>query len=131
MDRHSARLNLPNEIAVGVDADHMSVCKFDRAESQKYSPVWRAIKSIVDSTLADLHACIQSCNLILLLACILTFVLVSTSFSPKLPSLRTVCFTVPFERDLKFIGREDIITRIGQKFEVQRRVALAGIGGVG
>ena len=38
---------------------------------------------------------------------------------------------MPFERDSKFIGREDIITEIGRKFEVQRRVALAGIGGVG
>jgi hypothetical protein len=42
-----------------------------------------------------------------------------------------VCFTVPFERDPKFIGREDIITEIARKFEVQRQVALAGIGGVG
>jgi hypothetical protein len=38
---------------------------------------------------------------------------------------------VPFERDSKFIGREDIIAEIGRRFEVQRRVALAGIGGVG
>jgi hypothetical protein len=38
---------------------------------------------------------------------------------------------VPFERDPKFIGREDIIAEIGRQFEVQRRVALAGIGGVG
>jgi nucleoside phosphorylase len=44
---------------------------------------------------------------------------------------RTVCFAVPFERDSKFIGREDVITEIDRQFEVQRRVALAGIGGVG
>ncbi|KAH0562548.1 hypothetical protein GP486_002769 [Trichoglossum hirsutum] len=44
---------------------------------------------------------------------------------------RTTCFVVPFERDSKFIGRNDIITQIGRKFEAQRRVALAGIGGVG
>jgi hypothetical protein len=36
-------------------------------------------------------------------------------------------FTVPFERDSKFIGREDVITDIDKKFEVQRQVAPAGI----
>ncbi len=44
---------------------------------------------------------------------------------------QAVCFTVPFERDPKFIGREGIIADIGRQMEVQRRVALAGIGGVG
>jgi len=44
---------------------------------------------------------------------------------------RTICFMVPFEKDLKFTGREDIITEIDRKFEVQRQVALAGISGVG
>src|SRR5436190_18408704 len=46
-------------------------------------------------------------------------------------SSQTACFTVPFGRDTKFIGREDIITNIGRQFKIQRRVALAGIGGVG
>jgi hypothetical protein len=49
----------------------------------------------------------------------------------RLSASRTVCFAVPFERDSKFIGREGIITEIDRRFEVQRRVALAGIGGVG
>ncbi|KAH0547852.1 hypothetical protein FGG08_000110 [Glutinoglossum americanum] len=44
---------------------------------------------------------------------------------------RMACFEVPFERDLKFIGREDVIANISRQFEVQRRIALAGIGGVG
>lgn len=30
-----------------------------------------------------------------------------------------------------FVGRMDIITELDQKFDSQRRVALAGIGGVG
>jgi nucleoside phosphorylase len=49
----------------------------------------------------------------------------------RLSASRTVCFSVPFERDSKFIGREDVIAEIDRRFEVQRRVALAGIGGVG
>jgi hypothetical protein len=53
----------------------------------------------------------------------------TSSDRPSLP--QTVLFTVPFDRDAKFIGREDIIKEIDRKFEVQRRVALAGIGGVG
>jgi hypothetical protein len=38
---------------------------------------------------------------------------------------------VPFDKDPQFIGREDIIARINHKLETKRRVALAGIGGVG
>lgn len=40
-------------------------------------------------------------------------------------------FMLPFERDPKFIGREDILAEICEKFKTQRRVSLAGIGGVG
>lgn len=40
-------------------------------------------------------------------------------------------FLVPFDRDPQFVGREDIITDINHKLEIKRRVALAGIGGVG
>lgn len=41
------------------------------------------------------------------------------------------CILVPFDRDQDFIGREDIIDQIEQRFESQSRVALTGIGGVG
>jgi hypothetical protein len=41
------------------------------------------------------------------------------------------CFMIPFDRDRNFIGREDVIEKIEQRFESQSRVALAGIGGVG
>jgi nucleoside phosphorylase len=64
-------------------------------------------------------------------ALLLSLVLVSANLSDQTSPSRTICFTVPFERDSKFIGREDIITEIDRKFKVQRRVALAGIGGVG
>ena len=57
--------------------------------------------------------------------------LVFANLSDRVSLSRTACFTVPVERDLKFIGREDIIIEIRKQFEVQRRVALAGIGGVG
>lgn len=58
-------------------------------------------------------------------------VLVFANSSGQISPSRTIFFTVPFERDSKFIGREDVITEINRKFEVQRRVALVGIGGVG
>jgi hypothetical protein len=64
-------------------------------------------------------------------AFMLSLVLVSANLSDRTSPSQTICFTVPFERDSKFIGREDIITEIDRKFEVQRRVALASIGGVG
>ena len=40
-------------------------------------------------------------------------------------------FTVPFVRDPKFVGREDIMQDITNRLEIQRRVALCGIGGIG
>ena len=63
VDKDSARLNLPNEIAVGVaGANHKSICKFGRADSQKYLPVWRAIKNLVDSALVDSTSCKYTYN---------------------------------------------------------------------
>jgi hypothetical protein len=46
-------------------------------------------------------------------------------------ALRNGYNTVPFDQDPKFIGREDIIKEIDQRFEANRRVAISGIGGVG
>ena len=40
-------------------------------------------------------------------------------------------FIVPFEKDLKFIGRVDVIANIEQALKRQSRIAIAGIGGVG
>jgi hypothetical protein len=40
-------------------------------------------------------------------------------------------FGVPFARDLKFVGRKDVLEEIEDKFKLQRRVALCGIGGIG
>ena len=45
-------LRLPNEIAVGVaQSNHKMVCKFDHRDSQKYRPVWVAIKALAESAL--------------------------------------------------------------------------------
>lgn len=54
MDKDSAILRLPNEIAVGVaQSNHKMICKFDERDSQKYKPVWIAIKSLAESALAE------------------------------------------------------------------------------
>lgn len=46
----SARLNIDNEIVVGMaDANHVNMCKFASADSQKYKPVLGALKRMVDS----------------------------------------------------------------------------------
>jgi hypothetical protein len=50
---------------------------------------------------------------------------------PETP-LRKTCFMVKFDQNPNFIGREDIIQEIDRRFSMQqRRVAIAGIGGVG
>jgi hypothetical protein len=58
-------------------------------------------------------------------------VTVTPTAADRLSLSRTVCFTVPFERDSKFVGRKDVITEIDRRFEVQTCIALAGVGGVG
>jgi hypothetical protein len=61
VSRDSARLGLKNELAVGIaDANHITVCKFDHANSQKYRPVWKAIKELADSAVADSVPCMLS-----------------------------------------------------------------------
>ena len=40
-------------------------------------------------------------------------------------------FMLPFERDSKFVGRQITIEDLHGRFKQQRRVALAGLGGVG
>jgi hypothetical protein len=67
VDRDSACLNLPNEIAVGIaGANHKSICRFSRADSQKYLPVGMAIKNLVDSALVDSATSMSTCNAVLL-----------------------------------------------------------------
>ena len=40
-------------------------------------------------------------------------------------------FMVPFQRDPKFLGRKNVMEELVEKFQDQRQVALAGLGGVG
>lgn len=52
MDKDSAVLNLPNEIAVGVaQSNHLMMCKFEHQHSQKYKPVWQAVKALAERAL--------------------------------------------------------------------------------
>jgi hypothetical protein len=45
-------MNLPNEKPpTPISADHKTMCKFSDAESQKFRPVWMAIKELVESSL--------------------------------------------------------------------------------
>jgi len=47
VDKDSARLYLPNERFTGVaNSNHKTMCKFDVADSQRYSPVWNAVRDM-------------------------------------------------------------------------------------
>ena len=61
---------------------------------------------------------------------ILTFFNVTpTEKSTQSNSKRVVI--LPFERDMQFVGRENVLASIKFLFQSQRRVAITGIGGVG
>jgi ankyrin repeat protein len=50
VSRESASLNLPNELALPVpESDHRNLCRFSDFESQKYDPVRRCIRNLVDT----------------------------------------------------------------------------------
>jgi len=40
-------------------------------------------------------------------------------------------FSMPFERDKQFTGREDILSRLEKCLQTQYRVSLHGLGGIG
>ena len=61
---------------------------------------------------------------------LLTFHQVTTSTVEAKQSAPTV-FMVHYERDNRFINRKSILDEVDLKFRNQRRVALAGLGGVG
>ena len=46
-------------------------------------------------------------------------------------SLMKSCFMVRYQKDEDFVGREDIMKEIEQRFQLKNRVAMTGIGGVG
>jgi hypothetical protein len=48
-----------------------------------------------------------------------------------LHSSRTPIFSVPFERDKQFVGREDILSQIEEQLQANHRVSLYGLGGIG
>lgn len=58
VDEDSARLNLPNERAIGLaGSDHKTICKFRNANSQRYEPVWKAIRDLTRATSIDSSSC--------------------------------------------------------------------------
>jgi len=40
-------------------------------------------------------------------------------------------FSVPFERDQQFVGRESILSEIEKRLSIQHRVSISGLGGIG
>jgi hypothetical protein len=51
-------------------------------------------------------------------------------FKPAPTSIDRI-FSVPFERDKQFVGRQEILQQIDQALSTKHRVALHGLGGLG
>ncbi len=50
-------MGLSNEEAVGIEANHLDMCKFREHEPQKYKPVWKAIVRLTKEITPDREAC--------------------------------------------------------------------------
>ncbi|KAF8253528.1 hypothetical protein K440DRAFT_657443 [Wilcoxina mikolae CBS 423.85] len=54
VDKDSAGLGLPNEITVPIaDSDHKNMCRFGNPENQKYAPVEKSIRKLVNSAVVS------------------------------------------------------------------------------
>jgi hypothetical protein len=62
VDKDSAILNLPNEVSSPIQANHRTMCKFSSIDDQRYRPVWKAIKHLVDKSKADAVSSLSSCT---------------------------------------------------------------------
>ncbi|KFY68927.1 hypothetical protein V496_00678 [Pseudogymnoascus sp. VKM F-4515 (FW-2607)] len=115
VDADSALLQLPDfmEDKIPLDADHSMIVKFDNKNNAGYTSARDKLRQFEKDAPS----------------------VVTARFSraqnrPK-PSLM-----VPFQRDSAFVGREDILAKLGEKFEQaasqdHSRVALVGLGGIG
>ena len=48
-----------------------------------------------------------------------------------LPPSQKPVFSVPFERDKQFVGREDILSQVEEQLQNKHRLSLHGLGGIG
>ncbi|OBT60492.1 hypothetical protein VE03_10079 [Pseudogymnoascus sp. 23342-1-I1] len=115
VDADSALLQLPDSVEdkIPLDADHSMMIKFDNRNNRGYTSA--------RDKLRQFHQDAPS---------VVAARFLRAENRPKPSSM------VPFQRDSAFVGREDILAEIGEKFEQAAsqdhcRVALVGLGGIG
>lgn len=60
VDEHSAVMNLPNEVAIPIEADHRSMCRFGNRNSEKYRMVCDCLKELVDGAMETKLPCMYA-----------------------------------------------------------------------
>jgi hypothetical protein len=113
-------------------SNHKMMCKFDDRNSQKYKPVWVAIKALAEAALAapanSVSEIIQTNGEAVHLK--LTRLGQFFNLSPLVESIKPI-FSVPFPRDKQFVQRKPIFSQIDTGLRDDRPVSLCGIGGIG
>ncbi|KAF7502214.1 hypothetical protein GJ744_006436 [Endocarpon pusillum] len=115
VDKDSAILNLANEVAVGLPANHRTICKFERADSQKYITVWQAIRELCQQALVS-----------------------PGRDDEPIGKPGNVHWTVTRPLNSRFTGRGESLMRVEHAIlsnleakDVSRRYVITGIGGQG
>ena len=107
------------------------MCTFDDRNSQKYKPVWLAIKTLAESALAagpdSVSEIPQRNGEVVSSICLVSQFLIRDR---SVESIKAI-FSVPFPRDKQFVQRKPIFSQIDTGFCDNRPVALCGIGGIG
>ncbi|KFG80287.1 hypothetical protein MANI_027426 [Metarhizium anisopliae] len=98
---------IPGYTSIGIHGNHMDMTKFEDSNDAGFVAV-----------AGELSRWCEEVSL-------------PNAVGTSVTSSREGCNMIPFDRDPKFVGREDVIKEIDRRFERQRHVALCGLGGVG
>ncbi|MCJ1262558.1 hypothetical protein MMC22_002428 [Lobaria immixta] len=106
----------PDAAEFGINADHRNMTKFSNTDNEDFKKLSCTLELMVQKSSSKVEA---------------NWALEARMKQAILLKIAKQTFMVPFERDSKFVGRRDIIANLDEKLNGQRRIALAGIGGIG
>ncbi|KAK3941484.1 hypothetical protein QBC46DRAFT_430783 [Diplogelasinospora grovesii] len=102
-----------DEENIPLKTDHTGLVKYQNGDQEGYTIVRNKLKKLVKEAQSHIPGRFTE------------------DYSNRLEAKQQPLFTVPFERDRKIVGREDVMLEIERKRATESRVALVGLAGVG
>lgn len=115
------------EIPIPLHADHSKIVKFESRNAQGYQFALDKLRAFV----VDAPTVVSERFMIRKMKHSVDDTSVYPGIVQPVREIRLSRFTVPFDRDPRFVGRKGIIQELNIRLKTQHRVALSGIGGIG